>query len=127
VIVLGEAELRELVPMGAAIEAVRQAFIAVAERRADQPRRLASRDGLALSMMARINPSKDTVVKTVTISPDNRRIGLPTLHAVVLCSDGRTGKPTALIDGAAVTALRTGAASGVATTCSPDATRALWR
>jgi ornithine cyclodeaminase len=115
VIILTEHDLRRLVPMGAAIEAVRQAFVAVAERRADQPRRLVSRDGRALSMMAQIEPGRDTVVKTVTISPDNRRMGLPTLHAVVLCFDGSTGQPTALIDGAAVTALRTGAASGVAT------------
>jgi ornithine cyclodeaminase len=115
VVVLREQELRELVSMGAAIEAVRQAFLALAERRADQPPRLVSRDGRALTMMARLDPSQDTVVKTVTISPDNRRMGLPTLHAIVLCFDGSTGRPTALIDGAAVTALRTGAASGVAT------------
>jgi ornithine cyclodeaminase len=66
-------------------------------------------------MMARLEPSHDTVVKTVTISPDNARVGLPTLHALVICFDGSTGQPTTLIDGAAVTAVRTGAASGVAT------------
>src|SRR5437773_2404043 len=114
-IVIGEYEFRELVPMGAAIEAVRDAFVAVAEQRADQPQRLVSRDGRALAMMARLEPSRDTVVKTATVSPDNGRVGLPTVHAVVLCFDGDTGRPTALIEGAAVTAVRTGAASGVAT------------
>jgi ornithine cyclodeaminase/alanine dehydrogenase-like protein (mu-crystallin family) len=121
--VLSGGEFRRLVPMRDAIEAVRDAFVAVSEQRADQPARLVSRDQRALTMMARLGPSNDTVVKTVTISPENRSIGLPTLHAVVLCFDGTTGEPALLIDGDAVTALRTGAASGVATDllAAPDA------
>jgi ornithine cyclodeaminase len=115
VIVLGEAEFRRLVPMDAAIEAVREAFVAVVEGRADQPQRLVSGDGRALAMVAKLQPSGETVVKAVTVFPENGSAGLPTIHALVVGFDGDTGEPAVLIDGGAVTALRTGAASGVAT------------
>lgn len=123
VITLPAEELRALVPMADAVAAVRAAFVAVAERTIDQPQRLVSDDGLALSMMARDRETRDTVVKTVMISPENRSLGLPTIRAVVMAYDGATGAPSLLIDGTAVTALRTGAASGVATDllARPDA------
>jgi ornithine cyclodeaminase/alanine dehydrogenase-like protein (mu-crystallin family) len=54
-------------------------------------------------------------VKIVTIMPDNPAVGLPTVQAVVVWLDAITGEPLALLDGASVTAMRTGAASGVAT------------
>jgi ornithine cyclodeaminase len=54
-------------------------------------------------------------VKLVTIVPGNAERGLPTLHAVVAWFDAATGQPVALLDGPAITAMRTGAASGVAT------------
>ena len=54
-------------------------------------------------------------VKLVTIVPGNADRGLPTLQAVVVWIDAATGRPVALLDGPAITAMRTGAASGVAT------------
>ena len=112
-ITLSADELRALVPMADAIAAVRDAFVAVAGRTIDQPQRLVSDDGLALSMMARDRASRDTVVKTVMITPENRSRSLPTIRAVVTAYDGETGAPSLQIDGTAVTALRTGAASDV--------------
>ena len=54
-------------------------------------------------------------VKLVTVVPDNPSRGLPTIHALVLWLDAVTGEPRALLDGETLTAMRTGAASGVAT------------
>lgn len=54
-------------------------------------------------------------VKLVTVTPANATRGLPTIHALVAWFDARTGRPVALIDGETLTAMRTGAASGVAT------------
>ncbi len=54
-------------------------------------------------------------VKLVTVVGSNAARGLPTIHAVVVWFDAATGRPVALIDGPTLTAMRTGAASGVAT------------
>jgi ornithine cyclodeaminase/alanine dehydrogenase-like protein (mu-crystallin family) len=54
-------------------------------------------------------------VKLVTVTPSNASRGLPTIHALVAWFDVETGRPVALIDGEMLTAMRTGAASGVAT------------
>jgi len=54
-------------------------------------------------------------VKLVTISPGNPDRGLPLINAVYVVFDANTQEPEAVIDGAALTALRTAAVSGLAT------------
>jgi ornithine cyclodeaminase/alanine dehydrogenase-like protein (mu-crystallin family) len=44
----------------------------------------------------------------------NNRLGLPAIHALVVLNDPLTGVPTAILDGAPITAARTAAVSGVA-------------
>jgi ornithine cyclodeaminase len=56
-----------------------------------------------------------STVKVVSVYPGNPARGLPTINARVLVLDAQTGKLLALIDGTSLTALRTGAASGLAT------------
>jgi ornithine cyclodeaminase/alanine dehydrogenase-like protein (mu-crystallin family) len=62
-------------------------------------------------------------VKLITWVPGNPERGLPTIQGVVTWFDGTTGEATIQLDGPTVTALRTGAASGVATRlmARPDA------
>lgn len=55
------------------------------------------------------------IVKWVTSFPGNPKKGLPTVFGTIVASDAGDGRPLALIDGRAVTALRTGAAAAVAT------------
>ena len=54
------------------------------------------------------------LLKWVTSFPGNLAQGLPTVSGVVCLSDARTGVPLAILDGRAVTALRTGAVAAVA-------------
>ncbi len=53
--------------------------------------------------------------KVISLLPDNPSQGLPMVQGYVSLFDHRTGKPIALIEGASVTAIRTAAASGLAT------------
>lgn len=54
------------------------------------------------------------IVKWVTSFPSNAARGLPTVIGTILVSDATTGRWLALVDGGAVTALRTGAAAAIA-------------
>nr|WP_145546703.1 ornithine cyclodeaminase family protein [Variovorax boronicumulans] len=53
-------------------------------------------------------------VKVINIAPGNAALGLPGLHASYLLHDAATGVPLALLDGDAITARRTVAASALA-------------
>ena len=64
------------------------------------------------------------IVKWVTSFPRNPRRGLPVVVGVIVVSDAETGESLAVIDGRAVTWLRTGAAaavSAIALAASPGA------
>jgi alanine dehydrogenase len=65
-------------------------------------------------MPAHLHESGDFAVKIVSVYADNPKLGLPTVAATVLALDPQTGMPLALMEGDSLTALRTGAAGGVA-------------
>lgn len=73
-----------------------------------------------------VSGSGYAALKWVTSFPGNPARGLPTVAGVVLLSSAETGELLALLDAAAVTALRTGAAAVLAaeTLARPDAGRA---
>lgn len=66
-------------------------------------------------------------IKMVTVFPENSAHGLPAVMGAYLLLDGRTGSPLALIDGPALTARRTAAASALASSylSRPDSERLL--
>jgi len=66
-------------------------------------------------MPAYLTQSDSMGAKIVSVFPNNTRRGLPTIHALVIVVDAKTGQPLAAMDGTYLTALRTGAASGLAT------------
>jgi ornithine cyclodeaminase/alanine dehydrogenase-like protein (mu-crystallin family) len=55
------------------------------------------------------------LLKWVTSFPGNPQYGRPVVYGTILLSNAETGEPLAIIDGRAVTALRTGASAAVAT------------
>jgi alanine dehydrogenase len=52
-------------------------------------------------------------VKSVNVHPDNGRVQLPTVMAVVILTDPATGSPLAIMDGTYLTNIRTGAAGAL--------------
>lgn len=52
-------------------------------------------------------------IKLATIFPDNETEGLPSVQALYILFDGKTGQPTALIDGTALTLYKTAADSAL--------------
>jgi ornithine cyclodeaminase len=119
-LILSASDLRQAVPMNEAMEAVASAFAQLSNQQADVPLRphvaVPPADGLFLVMPAYLAAGGALGVKLLTLFPQNpERHGLPTINALVLLFDADNGLPLALMDGGWLTALRTGAASGVAT------------
>ncbi len=116
-LLLSAQDIESALPMGEAIEANARAYIALSQGQALVPQRvpLSTDKGIALFMPAYVPPTHDLGIKVVSVFPENPRQGLPTIHALVLALDVNTGRPLALLEGARLTALRTGAGAGVAT------------
>jgi ornithine cyclodeaminase/alanine dehydrogenase-like protein (mu-crystallin family) len=55
--------------------------------------------------------------KLVTVFPQAPESGLPVVNGLVILADNQTGQPLAILDGAALTARRTGAVGGMAVAC----------
>lgn len=112
--------IRELVDAPSAIRCVRDAFVASHRCEILQPVRTALAGGRYLVMSA-ADTSGNFAVKAVTVFPENESI--PVVQGLVVLFDGLTGSPRLALDGATVTAMRTGAAAGVASDllADPDA------
>jgi ornithine cyclodeaminase len=106
--------LRSLVPMPDAIEASRTAFTAAAAGELTGPLRSALSRHRVLVMPAE-HSSGSAIVKVLSLQPDGWKVGLPSIGGSVLWVDGDSGRIAALLDATSLTALRTGAASGLAT------------
>ena len=110
-------DVRRLVPMADAIDAMASAFSQLSAGLATIPLRthLTSERGLSLFMPGYLQDTRVLGGKIVSVFADNASVGLPVVTAAVLLLDPATGLPRALLDGTTLTALRTGAASGLAT------------
>jgi ornithine cyclodeaminase len=115
--VLTGEEVRRLVPMADAIDAMASAFAQLSSGRAVIPLRtqVDAERGVALFMPGYLKDTRVLGGKIVSVFADNAKVGLPVVTAAVLLLDSSTGLPRALMDGTTLTALRTGAASGLAT------------
>ena len=117
--ILSSEDIDQCLSMTDAIEAMRGAFLELAEQRAVVPQRVVvnmpASDGQILSMPAYSPGLKKCGLKFLTVMARNPEKGLPLIHAIYLLADAETGASLALMDGERLTALRTGAASGLAT------------
>ena len=110
-----------------AIDATKQAFIELDHNHASLPLRtpieIPAENGLSLFMPAYLPELDQLGIKVASIFPNNSEKDIPAITGVVLLLDSKTGAPKALLDASYLTALRTGASSGVATDllAKPDA------
>ena len=114
--VLSASQVRAALPMRTAIDTMAAVFGALSAGRVRMPPRgrLPTNDGVTLVMPAQVAGSGDAVVKVVSVHEGNPHLGLPTINAVVVVLDAATGVPRAVLDGTELTAIRTGAAGGLA-------------
>jgi ornithine cyclodeaminase len=119
VLVLREAEIRELLDPAACIAAVENAFSAYAQGRAELPAvinlEVPERQGEVHVKAGHLRGASDFAVKIAYGFPGNAELGVSTGNGLVLAFDARTGAPSALLlDNGYITDLRTAAAGAVA-------------
>ena len=119
--ILSASDVRAALPMPKAIDAMRHAYGQLSAGKAIAPPRqhISTDRGVTLIMPAYLPERNDFGIKVVSVYDDNpirksRLQTAPTITAIVLVLDPVTGAPKAFMDGASLTAIRTGAGGGVA-------------
>jgi len=123
VTVLSAEDVARLLPMGDCIQVMRDALGSLARGKALVPLRMVMRmpdaSGFLGLMPGHIGPDDGRAgalgMKAVSVFPGNARRGIDTHQGAVLLFEEDTGRLSALMDGATITAIRTAAVSGVAT------------
>ena len=117
--IINSAAVRKLLPMDECIDVMEPAMIAATTGAISMPPRLVAPfiDGSGTLVLM---PGSSTELaafgaKVINLIPDNPARGLPAIQGFIALFDHASGTPVAIIDGAEVTAIRTAAASGLAT------------
>ena len=124
---LRAADVRRLLPMAACIDLMERTMIAVAEGRAFVPLRsmlvLPDKRGVMGIMPGYLREPECFGIKLLSLMPQNKPPHYSSHLGLVLLFEAEHGQLLALLDGASITALRTAAASGLATRllARPDA------
>ena len=128
-LVLDHRQVAELLDMPSCIEAVRDALVALSTGAAVQPLRgfmwLPDRRGLLAAMPAHLDPIGTMGSKIISVFPGNTDTPYDSHQGVVLLFETDHGRLLAILDASELTAIRTAAASAVATDllARPDAER----
>lgn len=116
--VLNSEDLKQLVSIEEAIETVVDAYVELSNNTAEMPDRVITGLGQELDIFFKpsLVPNINTAaVKLLSIRKQGGVNGHPAIQGLVILIDSENNLTQAIIDGSHLTALRTGAASGVAT------------
>jgi ornithine cyclodeaminase/alanine dehydrogenase-like protein (mu-crystallin family) len=117
--IIKASEIKQNYSMNQAIDAMHRAFSLLSSGDSFVPSRyvtkLPSEKLLMLFKPAYVENDNRLSVKIITQREDSRILGIPLIQGIVLVIDSETGEILSLMDGEYLTALRTGAASGLAT------------
>jgi ornithine cyclodeaminase len=118
-LIVSGADVRRALPMSDCIDAVDRAMRAFSNGGADVPLRtvmqLPGGRNFFGVMPGYLADPQGLGAKIITVYPDNAKRGLPSHLGLVLLFDTEIGFPLAVMDAAEITAMRTAAASAVAT------------
>ncbi|MEK6568537.1 MAG: alanine dehydrogenase [Candidatus Omnitrophota bacterium] len=117
-LILSRPDIEKLITMPSALRITEQAFKAKALSRIQMPAKIYLRldkyKGDFRAMPAYIEGMEACGMKWVSVHPQNLKHGLPSVMALIIINDPKTGFPLAVMDGTYITNLRTGAAGGIA-------------
>jgi ornithine cyclodeaminase len=116
---INKEKIASLLPMNECIEVMEKMFRSLVNGECVQPLRslmwLPEKKGILGMMPGHADNLGVMGIKVITVFHSNRSEGLPSHQGVVILFDGKHGQPLMMFDAAEITAIRTAAASGVAT------------
>ncbi|MBI9072523.1 MAG: hypothetical protein JEY94_13055 [Melioribacteraceae bacterium] len=119
ILYLSSDDVQKSISMIDAINAMEDAFSQLSSGEAKVPLRshieISEKNAGALFMPVYLPKNNLIGLKSVSIFTENGSKGLPFIHALIMVLSGETGEPVAVMNGEFLTAIRTGAASGLAT------------
>jgi len=116
---INKEKVNELLPMNECIDVMEKTFRSLATGECLQPLRslmwLPDKSGI-LGMMPGYAAGPGVMgIKIITVFPANKNLGLPSHQGVVILFDAKNGEPLLISDAEEITAIRTAAASALAT------------
>lgn len=119
VLILSQADVTDLLPMDACIDAVEASFLAHARDDVIQPLRpfikIPDDAGILAMMPGYVGPLDAAGIKVITVYYTNHGTAYDSHQGVVMLFDTTNGSLLTVADASSITAVRTAAASGVAT------------
>lgn len=118
-LLLSDDEVKGLISMRDVMDAVEMAFREKGLGRVQMPSKIylffGKYNGDLRAMPSYLEGMEIAAVKIVNVHPENKENhGLPTVMAVIILVDPRSGFPLAVMGGTTITNMRTGAAGGIA-------------
>ncbi|MBS4032553.1 MAG: ornithine cyclodeaminase family protein [Clostridiales bacterium] len=118
-LLLKKSDVQQAISMKEAISVVGNVFASYSAGETKVPIRtqieIPGESAVSLYMPGFVEDQKALGAKIVSVFPKNKNRRMPTINSIVILADSETGVPIAAMEGSYLTALRTGAASGVAT------------
>lgn len=120
-LIINQEEVKQIIPLSEinkVVGRIEMAFSKYGKGEVDMPPKTYlyfKKDNGDLRVMPSFSEElKMAGTKIVNVHPDNPKMNLPTVGAVIVLNDAKTGSPLALMDGTYITGMRTGAAGAVA-------------
>ena len=119
ILIINEKQMKSIVSMNDAINAVKEASEQYSKGNANIPLRanidVKKYNGNSLYMYGFVSGSDALGVKLVSVYPDNPKLGISACPATMILENAKTGEVSSIMEGTYLTRLRTGALSGAAT------------
>ena len=110
---INDQEIRELISMNEIIDTIEAYYLNDGEKKSLVPERLFINDAENSALLMPSFYEDYYGAKLIGIAPGNAAIGEATLRGIFLLNDRKTMKPLVIMDARTITAMRTGAVSGV--------------
>ena len=112
-LILNKSEIENLLSPKEVMKAIEKAFTLFHTNSFHMPDRMHAHQNDNTLLLMPCFTQNYFGTKLVSVNSNNPTIGKPSIYGTMVLNDGKSGEPLALLNGAALTAIRTGAVGGI--------------